>query len=286
VSATTTTLLDIDPTGFADAFGRRPMSVRHHLAGHPLLTLDAIAELADVLPGKSIERHRADLDLLSPGGAEDIGGRPSDTVRELATGNVWMVMWHLEQIPEYKRLLDDCLDEAERMVADRHGPNVQRYAFLFLSAPGATTPVHFDPEHNFLLQIQGTKEMNVGRFADPGLQQAELDRYFDGGHRNLERMPELEQTFRMPPGEGVYVYPFAPHWVKNGHEPSVSLSITFRTVDSRRAEQVNQLNAHLRRLRLNPTPPGRSPVRDKVKAGVFAASLRVRGRHPFSDHVG
>jgi hypothetical protein len=31
----------------------------------------------------------------------------------------------------------------------------------------------------------------------------------------------------MPPGDGVYVYPFAPHWVKNGPEPSVSLSITF-----------------------------------------------------------
>ena len=46
--------------------------------------------------------------------------------------------------------------------------------------------------------------------------QAELDRYFDGNHRNLDRMPDLEETFDMAPGDGVYVYPFAPHWVRNG----------------------------------------------------------------------
>jgi hypothetical protein len=273
-------LLDIDVQALANCFAQRPLAVRHRLADHPLLTLDALAELADTLPRASVERHRADLSLLTPGGAPDLGGSPSQTVRELETGNVWMVLWYLEQVPEYRALLDACLDEVERYVSDRDGGMRQRKGYLFMSAPNATTPVHFDPEQNLLLQIRGTKEMNVGRFADPADQQAELDRYFDGGHRNLDRMPDLEQTFRMAPGDGVYVYPFAPHWVRNGPTASVSLSITFRTGVSQRAERVQHVNAKLRRLHLSPQPPGRSPLRDAFKAGAFAAAghlVRNRG---------
>jgi len=280
----TGTILDIDSAAFGECFDRRAFAVRHRLAEHPLLTLDALAELSDVLPRKSVERHRADLDLLTPGGAPDLDGRPSDTVRELETGNVWMVLWYIEQVPEYRQLLDDCLDEVERLVRAQHGPMRQRKGYIFLSAPNATTPVHFDPEQNLLLQIRGVKEMNLGRFDDPADHQAELDRYFDGGHRNLDRMPRHEDTFRMAPGDGVYVYPFAPHWVKNGPQASVSLSITFRTAASQRMEHVNHVNARLRRLHLHPRPQGVSPAVDRVKATVMAGAERVKRHQGDTEH--
>jgi len=271
-------LLEIDPPAFADGFARRPFGVRHSLVDHPLLMPDAIAELADAMPIAAVERHRSDLPLVLPDGAPELDGRPSDSVRELDTGRVWMVLWNIEQVPEYKGLLDACLDEVEQLVGDRHGGMRDRKAYLFLSAPGAVTPAHFDPEHNLLLQIRGTKEMTVGRFADAADQQRELDRYHGGGHRNLERIPEEATPFVLEPGEGVYVYPFAPHWVRNGEAASVSLSITFRTHDSRRVERVHRFNARLRKLGLSPRPAGSSPVRDRAKAAVMEAKSQLRRR--------
>jgi hypothetical protein len=273
-------LLSIDGRAFADGFARRPVAVEHHLADHPLLTLDGIAQLADDLPREAVERHRADLPLVLPGGAPDLDGRPSDTVRTIATNNCWMVLWNVEQVPAWKRLLHDCLDEVAAHVGDRDGGMLNRQGFLFLSAPNAVTPAHFDPEHNLLLQIRGTKEMNVGRFPDPADQQRELDRYHDGGHRNLSAVPVDAETFVLEPGRGVYVDPFAPHWVRNRDAVSISLSITFRTRRSERAERAHWFNARLRRLGLHPRPAGEDERVDRAKAVVMHGADRVRdARH-------
>jgi JmjC domain len=271
-------LLDIDGRMFADGFAIRPFSVNHRLASHPRLSLEAIAQLADDMPPGAVERHRADLPMVMPGGAPELDGRPSDTVRGIETNGNWMVLWNIEQVPAYKALLDACLDEVERYVGDSHGGMRDRKGYLFLSAPGAVTPMHFDPEHNLLLQIKGIKDMNVGRFADPADQQRELDRYHSGGHRNLERMPEQIELFRLHPGQGVYVWPFAPHWVKNGDEASISLSITFRTAASRRTERVHRFNARMRRFHVSPRPAGQSRIADEVKATIMETAGRIRPR--------
>jgi Cupin superfamily protein len=277
-------LLDIDGRAFAANFSTRPFAVRHTVGDHPLLTLDALAELADRLPRASIERHRSDLGLMQPGGAPELEGPPSQTVREIDTGNTWMVLWYIEQDPAYKALLDETLDAVERHVGATPGGMRQRRGYIFISAPNATTPVHFDPEQNLLLQIRGRKEMNVGRFEDPADQEAELRRYFDGGHRNLDRMPALDEQFLMRPGDGVYVYPFAPHWVRNGPTPSVSLSITFRTAEGQRFERIHHINSRLRKLRLSPPPPGASPWRDEIKARAFELARTVRGHRGDAVH--
>jgi hypothetical protein len=274
-------LLSIDGSGFSAAFAERPFPVSHALTDHPLLTLDGIAELADSLPPESIERHRADQPLLAPGGAEDLDGRPSETVRNIQTNNTWMVLWYVEQDPTWKRLLYDCLDEVEAHVRGRDGGMLQREGFLFLSAPNALTPWHFDPEHNLLLQISGTKEMNVGRFDDPADQLGELDRYHDGGHRNIEKAPASVEPFLLDPGKGVYVPPFAPHFVRNGDAISISLSITFRTRRSQATERAHGLNARLRRLGLHPRPAGADDRRDRAKAVVWSGmeeAKRARSR--------
>ena len=65
------------------------------------------------------------------------------------------------------------------------------------------------------------------------------------------------------------MYPHAPHWVVNGRQVSVSLSITFATRESERSRHVYRLNGKLRKLGLDPTPPGRRAGIDRAKA--FAA---------------
>jgi hypothetical protein len=274
--AQATRILEIDRTTFIDGFARRAFPVSHHLVDHPLLTLEAIAELADALPPLAIERHSAEQPLLVPGGAPELTGRPSDTVRDIETSGAWMVLWNIEQSPPYRDLLNRCLDEVESFVSNEHGGMARREAFLFLSAPNALTPAHFDPEHNLLLQIRGHKQMNVGRFPDRASELRELDRYHDGGHRNIEQLPAEAAAFEMDPGDGVYVYPFAPHWVRNGPRGSISLSITFRTAASERHERVHRFNARMRRLGLSPRPAGSTRVIDQAKAMTMGAAGRLR----------
>ena len=74
-----------------------------------------------------------------------------------------------------------------------------REGFVFLSAPGSVTPTHVDPEHNLLLQVRGTKEMNVGRFPDAETEQRDLERFYGGGHRNIDQLPVGAQTFSARP---------------------------------------------------------------------------------------
>jgi hypothetical protein len=271
-------LLAIDESKLSGAFARRPCSVGHRLVDHPLFSLEAIAKLADALPESSIERHPANLPLVHPGIAPELEGPPSETARNIETNGAWMVLWYIERVPEYGKILDDCLDEVGELISGR-ARMCRREAFLFLSAPNALTPVHFDPEHNLLLQVRGSKEMNVVLFADRETELRELDRYYDGGGRNLNAMPKGESyTFAMQPGQAVYVPPFAPHWVQNGPAVSISLSITFRTRGTQRHEHVHYLNAQLRHLHLSPRPPGESEVVDAAKASLvraWGASRRV-----------
>jgi hypothetical protein len=260
--------LDRDPC--AAAFGQRPVAVDHTLTEDPLLSQEAIADLADRFPGR-VERHRADLPLVMPGGAPELELSPSEMVRGIEDNGCWMVFWYLEQDPAYKALLDRCLDEAESYLPSGAGPALQPEAFLFLSAPDAVTPIHFDPEHNFLLQIRGHKDINVCPFRSADEERRELDRYHDGTDRNLASLPSDGEVFGLDPGLGVYVPSFMPHWVQNGPRASVSLSITFRSRESLRAERVHRLNSLMRRLHFHPTPAGAYPARDRAKEAMWLA---------------
>lgn len=272
-------LLDIDSKLMLDAIGRREFALHHRIADHPLFSLEALAELADVLPPTAVERLKSDQTLLAPGGGgEDTQGPASETVRNIEHGKRWMVMWNIEQVEEYGALLDELLDEvAPHLPAQERGMG-RREGFIFLSAPHSITPAHFDPEHNFLLQIRGTKKMHVGRFPNAAWKIKELNRFFDGGHRNLDEIPPQSSEFSMRPGDGTYIYPWAPHWVRNGPEVSVSLSITFRTRRTECFEFANAFNVHLRRRGFSARAAGESEGIDRAKAAVVALSRWAR-RH-------
>jgi hypothetical protein len=79
----------------------------------------------------------------------------------------------------------------------------------------------------------------------------------------------------------------APHVVRNGPEPSISLSVTWNTEASDRDALVHSFNARLRALKLSPAPPGRHPGVDRAKAGTWLAARsamrgarRLRSREP------
>jgi hypothetical protein len=270
-------LLDIDATSFADVFARRSIAVRHVLVEHPLFAMDAIAELSDRLPPESVRRERGDLPIVNRDGYVDVGqGPPSATIRDVERNGFRISLRDIQQVPEYADLIDDCLDEVEQIVGDREGGMRRRTGYLFITAPASNTPMHFDPEHSFLLQVRGVKHVSVAAFDDDGIRQRELNRYYDGAECDFAAMQDVAEHFRIDPGVGVYLPSFVPHWVTTEAGVSVSFSIPFYTEFSERAEFVNRINRRLRKLHLSPRPPGASEPVDRVKAAGFELWGRVR----------
>jgi hypothetical protein len=186
----------------------------------------------------------------------------------------------IQQDPAYAELIDECLDEVEEITKDREGGMRRRTGYLFITAPASNTPMHFDPEHSFLLQLTGTKHVSVAAFEDDAIRQRELDRYYDGEECDFAAMQEVAEDFTLGPGSGVYLPSFVPHWVTTEAGISVSFSIPFYTEFSERAESVNRINRRLRRLHLSPRGPGASEPVDRVKATSFElwGKLRNAGR--------
>jgi hypothetical protein len=270
-------LLAIDPTAFGDVFARRSIAVRHALVDHPLFTMEAIAELADRLPPASVRRERGDLPLVNREGYVDVGeGPPSATILDVERNGFRISLRDIQQAPEYAELINRCLDEVEGIVEDREGGMRRRTGYLFITAPASTTPMHFDPEHSFLLQVRGVKHVSVAAFDDDGIRQRELNHYYDGEDCDFATMQEVADDFRIDPGIGVYLPSFVPHWVRTEAGVSVSFSIPFYTEFSERAEFVNRINRRLRKLHLSPRPPGASEPVDRVKAAGFELWGRVR----------
>jgi JmjC domain len=271
-----TQLIEIDADTLASNFAENPFGVHHKLTDHPLLSVASVAELADELPGASIEHNRGtSAGVVADDGIEVIDDAPGEIARNIDTNGCWMVLKNIEQVPAYHALLDELLDEVDPLVQGREGGMNLREGYVFLSAANSTTPAHTDHEHNFLLQIRGSKQMNLGRFNDPKVEQLQVEKMF-AGERNMDRLPDEPTAYELKPGDGVYVPPNAPHWVVNGPEVSVSLSITFRTPVTERGAVVHSMNRRLRKLRLSPRPPGERVATDKAKFAVHRALKSLR----------
>ena len=99
-----------------------------------------------------------------------------------------------------------------------------------------------DPEHNFLLQIRGQKQVSL----------------FDGEDR-----------------DGLYFPVTWPHRATNGPQVSISFSITFRTTSSDRREVLYRVNERLRRVGIRLPPVGQSDLIDGAKYRAFRTLSRA-----------
>jgi hypothetical protein len=81
----------------------------------------------------------------------------------------------------------------------------------------------------------------------------------------------------LAPGDAVFVPHAAPHWVKVGAEPSISLSLTWQNRWSDRLAEALVLNPLMRRFGLPVTDPAlvASPPRWRAVASRIAQKARV-----------
>jgi hypothetical protein len=263
------TCLELVTDSFSSAFSRRSVTVRHSLVDHPLLQLDAIARLADRLPPDLVRRERRDLPLDNRGYVDAGQGPPSQTVLNIEQSDMRISLREIQCDPAYSALIDACLDEVDVLLGSREGGMCRRSGYLFVSSPAATTPMHFDPEHSFLLQVRGDKTVFSVPRVDPDAIQRELDHYYDGEPCGFDSMQQSADRFELEPGDGVYLPSFVPHWVETRGGLSVSFSIPFYTRASERAEYTNRVNTRLRRLGVSPRPPGASTTVDRAKATLM-----------------
>lgn len=258
---------------FAAAYPEVPHVLRHKIAHHKLLTLDALATLAGDLPENSIEYNSGDLPIGVDGKPGPTGLSIEDTIRHIATSNSWAVLKNIEQAPAYEALLLSLLDELRAEIEMKTGALLRPQGYIFISSPGAVTPYHFDPEHNILLQLTGTKVMTQFPAGDPKYASDEVhESYHAGGARELTWNDDLAaggKNFALCPGEAVYVPVMAPHFVRNGPASSISLSITWRSDWSFAEAEARGLNRLLRKYGIEPSPPGRWPASNYGKSLAF-----------------
>jgi hypothetical protein len=274
-------LLVTDFDRLTDVIGQRELTLRHGLADHPLLGFDALAKLADVLPANSVDRrasgdHPISMDADMEGNFSEPA---SETVRNIKQRQCWVILRNVEQVTEYFDTMNEILDEVAPRLPPREGGMTSRELFIqIISAPHARIPPHFDPEHNFFLQVHGSEEFHVGHFPDRTTEILEFNRFWDGNRDRLFSPPEESNAFSLSPGDGVYTYPRVPHWVSVSSDVSISLSVTFRTRRSKRFERASVLNRHLRRFGIPTRPAGESEIVDGAKAASVAWLGRLR-RH-------
>lgn len=257
-------------------FPLKPFAIRHKLAGHPLLSLPRIAQLAAQLPRDQIEYNSGQVAISQdPNSIPAVDLDPVEVVRRIETAGAWMALKRVETSPEYRRLLEDTL----LSVARARGFNSlldagfeQIEGFLFVSSPNSTTPFHLDSEDNFFVQIHGEKFFTVYDNRDHAiLSEEEIERSMTK-HRNLkfdESFAPRGTEFHLFGGDGCYIPYQWPHWVRTAESHSISMAITWKTSEVRRRNDLHFFNAMLRGIGLPQPQPGQQPLRDAIKLACY-----------------
>lgn len=283
-------LLEFEPATFREHFPDHGFKVRHQLCDRSEFGLTRLVELAQELPESSVEYYAGNVSVDQRSKHYPRNGLSVvETVRRIEECGSWMVMKNVETHPNYGKFLRTLLDEWYTQIDSsllerlRGGLNRER-AFMFVSSPNSVTPYHMDDEHNLLLQIRGAKLVNLWDPKDRTVVserqiESQLQFWHDSDHERYmpyrEEFQERAKLFELNPGEGLH-FPFgAPHWVKNGPQVSVSFSVTFRSAWSDQMGKLYFVNNKLRKIGMEPTPPGQSPWRDSVKLGAFQALRRL-----------
>jgi hypothetical protein len=268
------TIFNHQPGELGENFNRLPFLLSHNLAHHPLFEIPRLVELAKTLWGSGAGKV-----LFQEGNIpfsqkwEDIPRKTLsfiDGIKRIQESGSWVLLKSIQEDREYQVLVDACVKEMAGLTGvDLEKEITWLEGYIFIASPGSVTPHHIDHESNFLLQIQGDKNLNV---CDPNdrslLTEEEIEKYYMGdlsAAAYKETSQQKAYVFPLAPGKGVHIPSKGPHWVRNGDQFSVSFSINFCMKELDRKARIYQFNHHLRRLNLRPSPPGKSALKDRLK---------------------
>ena len=277
-----TTFSETDLARLREHYPEKPGQLAHRLLDHPLLTLESLVELGKRLPRASVEYNEGDLPYgVDPEEVGHNGLSVEDTIRRIEECGSWMVLKNVDQDPAYKALLEATLAELAGVIEPVSGEMLCKVGFIFVSSPGAVTPFHLDPEHNVLLQIRGRKTIMIVPGDESVVPPEKHEAYHVGGHRNVPWHDDYEargHKFELAPGDAVHVPLMWPHWVKNGPEPSISFSITWKSRWVYEEAAIRGMNHLLRRIGVTPASPAPFPRRNPAKAYAYRAIRKAQSQ--------
>ena len=194
-----------------------------------------------------------------------------EALAALGTSNAWVRLTRVDEVsPRFQAIVEKFYDD----LSELHGTNVRddvmkTFVTLFISSPGVVTPYHMDHTWNYLMQVQGTKTVYLyDAHDDDVLPQADVERWYMRSFQ-IKKLKDTPLAYDLKPGEAVHHPVNAPHWVQNGPEISISLSLGICRHDANEAAKVHQVNYLLRSAGLKPPRPGRAKWRDGMKAGFL-----------------
>jgi hypothetical protein len=283
--------LELDEDLFRAHFDRYPFKVKHHLVDHPLLSLPRLVRLAGQMKTPLYFRGDHSINQVTDADGEKAQNftdrqlprpelSPEETLEQIETANAWMQLRDAGAYPEYSTLLAELIEQL-RAPSELVAPGLDYPRMdIFVSSPGATTPFHLDEEHNFLMQIRGSKRLSIANGFDPQavdpqtlrdffLKNGELARY----HEHLEHH---SVHVDLGPGEGVHIPPCHPHWVKNGDAVSISLGLLWYSDVTARRRHLFRIHHWLERVGMPKANPGDWPLADALFALPVSVKRRVR----------
>ena len=267
-------IFDVEPGDLARSYGSASVMLRHDLVGHPLLTIDAVADAAARMPEDLVEHNVGAVPAVLPDGtAPRLAESPGELARNIETNRYWMVLRWIHVLPEYAALRDELLREPRD--AD---PRCER-PVRGVPLPQRTGHDDTDPlRHGAERPVPGAGSEDVPPRAPPRRgDEAPSARDPQPSRRAQPPVPSGRPTsLRADAGRRAYVSPEAPHWVGNGPEVSISFSLVWHPRELIRARRVNHFNHALRARGRTPRPPGSSPLVDRMKSGLVWAHQLVR----------
>lgn len=271
-----------DQLAFAEHFDHTPFEFRHRMDKQPLFQVSALLDAAERLARKNDQKSH--FESGEPDRNGWFGQRPEgktmvQALAEIESGKNWVILKRIHEDAAFGALLQTLISD----LSEVSGIDLQQVYYdptmtIFVTSPGRITPYHMDGETNFLAQIQGTKHAFIYNGADPSvLSAADLEKYWTGKLPKIdypESLPNGHWQYLLKPANGVFNPATFPHWLQNGPEVSVSVSVNFK----RRKDSVigaHRTNKYLRGLGLHPTEPGISPTMDRLKEATFGRAYQA-----------
>lgn len=296
------TILQACKTEFKSNFNLHSFKFNHTLHQSGLFEIPRIVELTRRMIERngdfcalnfkrgSIGTKFGDGSANTKSGAMPQSERLDETVSRLGENGTWIKLTRAQDYdPEYAQVLEVITSELESLSGWPLREDMTYVTMtLLLSSPKISTPFHIDHETNFLFQLQGSKDVCLFPATDRELvPDQEVEDYYSGNFDAVRYRPEMQDrgtVYRLTPGEVVHHPPLAPHWVKNGDNISVSISINYCMKSLEKRARVYQANYLLRKMGLKPLPPGLAPLRDGLKTKVIA-TLEHPNPKTFSEVV-
>ena len=264
---------------FAENYPEVPHMLSHSLHKHPLLTLESLARLGDSLPRRFIECHLGAQPIGVDAVPEQLQDNIGERILNIGSAASWIGLREVDRDPAYKALLHELLEELRPSIERKTGPVHAVQGFIFITSPGGVAPYHFDPEHNILMQVRGSKTFTMFPAGDPVYAPDENhEAYHVGGRPELPWRDELApggKAWQLGPGDALFVPVMSPHFVKNGDEVSISVSVVWRSDWSYAEADARSFNRLLRKAGLNPSRPGRWPNPNRAKAYAWRALRKI-----------